>query len=65
MTDINENNINYINYAEIDNVFDTFIMHNYMDPDDKGCIRGISFSELCRAIAKKLMEDGAIPMQGD
>lgn len=25
----------------------------------------ISFKELCKAIAKKLAEDGAIPMQGD
>jgi hypothetical protein len=40
---------------------DNFIIHNYVNHDCKGYIREISFEELCKAVAKQLVKDGAIP----
>ena len=57
MTTIDSNNIDYVNEHEIDGIYDTIIMHND-ECDSNKQLRGISFNSLCKAIAKKLVDDG-------
>lgn len=64
MTTIDGKDIDYVNEYEIDGIYDTIIMHND-DCDNNKPLRGISFNNLCKAIAKKLADDGIVPMQGD
>ena len=64
-----------IDNTKTDPEHDQILMYNYMNADCKGCLRKISFNDLCKAIAqnpefckafmKQLVKDGAIPAQGD
>ena len=40
---------------------DSFLAYNYADVGHKGHVRAISFDELCKAIGRRLVKDGAIP----